>query len=89
MSNKEHDAFVLAQDIERLADMLDPYGYMDYVQEYHDGDIDKSIKSLYNDIMSGNIKYILDWLLEQAIDPYNSERDQERALNRFCRLIEL
>ena len=86
--NKDPAAFVLAQDIERLADILDPYGYRDYVDEMHGGDISASVNSLYNDIVNGNVEYILDWLAEQGTDPNNSKRDQERALNRFYRLFD-
>lgn len=86
--NKDPAAFLLAQDIERLADILDPYGYRDYVDETHGGDISASVNCLYNEIVKGNTEYIIEWLAENAVDVNNSRRDRERALNRLFRLYD-
>lgn len=86
--NKDPAAFLLAQDIERLADILDPYGYRDYVDEMHGGDVAKSINSLYNDIMSGDIESVLDWLAEQATDINLDKNDQHKAFDLFYRLYD-
>lgn len=85
--NVNHDpaAYCLARDIERLADIVDPFEYSNYINDVHDGDITKSINALYNDIIAGKAGYIETWLKELIDDPGTDTRDRERAENRLAR----
>ena len=86
--NRDPAAFKLARDIESFSDYMDPYGYRDYVDEIHGGDIAKSINSLYNDIMSGDVESVLDWLAKQATDINLDKSDRDTAFNLFYRTFE-
>ena len=86
--NRDPAAFKLARDIESFSDYMDPFGYRDYVDEIHGGDVAKSINSLYNDIMSGDIESVLDWLAEQATDINLDKNDQRTAFDLFYRLYD-
>ena len=86
--NKNPAAFKLAKDIESFSDYMDPYGYRDYIDEMHGGDVAKSINSLYNDIMSGDIESVLDWLAEQATDINLDKNDRRTAFDLFYRLYD-
>lgn len=80
-------AHTLAQDINRLADLLDPYGFRDYVSEQFDGDLDKADQHLALDLLTGNTKPYVEWLQEQVTDENNSNRDRARAADRLARLL--
>ena len=81
-------AYVLAADIDRLADLVDPFEYRNVINDLYNGDIDKSIKALYNDIVAGKAGYIAQWLNELITDPATDPRDKERAENRLARFKE-
>lgn len=83
--NRDPVAFSLAQDIERLADIVDPFSYRDYIETEFNGDIAKSVNKLYNDIVNGNADYIATWLDEIIQDPGTDPRDRDRAKNRLER----
>lgn len=87
-TNKDPAAYLLARDIERLADIVDPFEYSNVVSDIYGGDIEKSINALYNDIVSGKAGYIARWLDELITDPGTDPRDKERAENRLARYKE-
>lgn len=80
-------AHTLAQDINRLADLLDPYSFRDYVSDQFDGDLDKADQHLALDLLTGNTKPYVEWLQEQVTDENNSNRDRARAADRLARLL--
>ena len=83
--NKDPAAYTLARDIERLADLVDPFEYRDYINEYFNGDIAASVNKLYNDIVNHDADYIAAWLHFIITDPATDPRDKERAENRLNR----
>lgn len=84
----DNTAYILAADIDRLTDLVDPFEYSNVINDLYDGDIDKSIKALYNDIAAGKAGYIAQWLNELITDPGTDPRDRERAENRLARYKE-
>lgn len=86
--NKDPAAYALAQDVERLADLVDPYEYRDYINTVYNGDIAESVNALYNDIVAGRADYIAQWLHDVINNAGTDPRDAERAKNRMARYNE-
>ena len=81
----DYNVYILARDIERLADMVDPFEYSNYINDVFNGNIEQSITALYNDIIAGKAAYIETWLIELIDDPGTDPRDRYRAKNRLDR----
>lgn len=80
------DARVIAEEIDRLAYLVDPYEYLDTVGASEE-DINDHVTKIANDILHGDGEPYLSWLVEVSHDETQDEKDRERAAARASRLI--
>ena len=75
----------IASDIDRLANLVDPYEYYDVVGRDPE-DWNAHVDSITRDLLSGNTQPYIDWLRGVAEDDSNDARDRERARSRMRRI---
>lgn len=78
-------AHSVAQDIDRLAYIIDPYEYFDVVGRTEE-DIEANVQHIEDDLLSGNFEQYIEWL-QDIIDGSDTDfRDCDRAKRLLSRL---
>ena len=79
-------ARAIAADIDRLAYLVDPYGYFSAIGT-SPADFENNVQEIAQDIIGGNCGPYIDWLQEIITDDENDTRDRARAADRLARLL--
>lgn len=80
-------ARTLANDIDRLAYLIDPYEYWDVVGSRTEADIQTHVDTIAADLLAGNTEPYVTWLQDQIANQSNSKSDRARACDRLARLL--